>query len=223
MKYLLIIFSVLLVSCMNKQIFIKPLSYDNLTFYSGFLENSFYVYVSPRVELLEFVNTFNNKFGSAESFSNHLRKEFEFRLSLVFDETHQAEIVDPLHELDLYDDENKFLNELKSTVRYNDIEYLIWIQNIAIKNDYKYTPGMMISAGPYGGMTSTGGSTSEDCIVEYRVKVIEVPAWKMVSDFLVTGKKNVVLFSFESTFLSAISNSIDNTIRYLTSGETEKF
>ena len=66
-----------------------------------------------------------------------------------------------------------------------------------------------------------GGGSSEDCVVEYRIKVIETQTWKMVNEFFVTGIKTVAFFNFESTLLDAISNSIDNAIRYITTGKKE--
>jgi hypothetical protein len=125
MKYYILLFSFLIVGCMNKQSFIKPLMIDNHTFYRGFSDNTFYVYVSPKIDVLEFVNTYDNKFGTGEEFSNHLRLEFERNLNLTFGENHQLEIVDPLHELEFYNNED-FYDELKSIVNYNDIEYLIF-------------------------------------------------------------------------------------------------
>jgi len=133
---------------------------------------------------------------------------------------HQTEIVDPLFSLDLMDDED-FYPELQSTVSYNEVDYFILIQGIIINNDYSY--GLSLTLMPPSGKLMPGINSSEQCIVEYEVQLIEVNSWEIVNNFYVSGIETVNFYNYESALLDAISNSISNTITYLKTGDTYYF
>ena len=198
---------------------VTPIMESQKLFPSGFSDYSLYVYVSPKVEILEFSKTYDNEFENNKTFSNYIRLEFERNFGIVFDTHHQTEIVDPLYYLDLTEDED-FYSELQSIVSYNEIYYLILIQQLKVNNDYIYGPSFIFDI-PSGNLVGAGISSSERCVIEFEVQLIEVHSWQIVNNFYASGLKNVFLLDFESALYGAISNSVSNTITYLRTGYTD--
>lgn len=225
-KLLVVYCCIVLIGCAaqnqlyENQDVVIPLMEETQSFYSGFSENSFYVYVSPKVNVLEFSKTFDNAFGTGRSLSNHIRLEFERNLDLIFDENHQVNIVDPLYDLDLMDDDD-FYPELEVTVKYNEIDYLIFIQSLTINNKYSYGPSIVVSVP--SGSVMPGISSSELCIIGFEVQLIDVKKWEIVNNFMVNGSKMVAFYDYETALFDAISNSISNALMYLKTGDTYYF
>jgi hypothetical protein len=69
-----------------------------------------------------------------------------------------------------------------------------------------------------GGMGMTGGGQSESCVINSHFQIYDIKTRKKVLDFVSKGSSSVVFFAFEQAFITAMKNSIKNSMIYMKTG-----
>jgi hypothetical protein len=169
------------------------------------------VYVSPSIILAEFKNTFRDKFGTAGQFAGYLgmraKEDFGRSFNMLMLDYNQKK----MHKLELESSYDNVLKTMGKMLKDAGADYLFHITLVHIGSRYSsnfdYTTG--------------NGSRSESCLVRYTVKIVDVRRGNEVASFDVEGTQGVILFAFESALMGAIESSLERSLAYMSSGQTD--
>lgn len=179
----------------------KDLNFNSLK------NSSITVYGTSNIILTEFVETFKSEYSDTTKLNNKIITDFKTQFSKQIPTakiiTGKGTIPPAMVGEFSFKDNNvsivdSFFNNLTS-------DYLIFVNTLQIGNEWKYYPST----------NTSGGYSSEKCKAETEIECWDVKEQKRLYKIKSYGSDTVVLFTFLSSLNSAISESIENGVKYI--------
>jgi hypothetical protein len=178
------------------------------------------VVVNDRVNVNEFTQSFEKRFGTGKQLSKEFQEELSSKLQENFSsiKLSKGEIQESKYLGNTANDSTFYAQQNKYFTDLND-DYILYIKQITISNDYTMNGG----GGFYGagGMRYGGGGSTEYCVITLDVNLINTRKKEVYLRLNVTGKSSVSFFDYQNTLVAALNNSVIHLIGYLKENTVE--
>jgi hypothetical protein len=214
----LVVFPFILCACSKQFVF---LTYQDPNYTLARLpESTITFYVSDEPVVREFKKSFRDRYGSGEEFAAEMARALVVNSHQTFGrgraKTGPSNIVRSSSPKSA--DANP-MAKFSSALERDAADVSIVIRDIVISNSYQYSSGPMISVGG-GGMRVGGGSSTENCIVGFKVEIWENRSKHKLLEAEIQGECSVTFFAYKTALAGAVSNSLDHLMAFLKDGKT---
>jgi hypothetical protein len=183
----------------------KDLSFTNIK------NSTVTVFGASNIILTEFKKTFADEYSDTTKLNNKIitdfKTEFANQIPSVKIKSGQGKIPEALvGEFSFKDNNTSLINDFFNNL---NSDYLIFVNTLDIGNDYNnYT-----NFNPSTNMSST--YSTEDCKVAADIECWDVKNQKRIFKVKSYGSSTVVLYTFLASLNSAISEAIENGVKYI--------
>jgi hypothetical protein len=227
MKYVFCLFLLFCIGCAPAIKIISDYNSDGFAI-TDLNKTTARIFVKTNVEVLEFKKSYENEYATSARFDSAFGSQLAASLNKVMN----------ISSVDTNELANLFIDQSFSDDRIIKVKgifesakenYFLGIKKVIISNKTTNSPGaytppttMSTPGGSvsFGGGT-TGGYTSEDCVVTARVEVWSVKEKKKVCEFTSIGKSTVTFFAYVTALKDAVKDAIDNIRIYVEKNKKE--
>ncbi|MGB7568920.1 MAG: hypothetical protein WBM07_13750 [Chitinivibrionales bacterium] len=180
------------------------------------------LYVSDRVNLMEFKKAFVNEYHSDRQFAAILRGQMadsmKSRLNCSVSIGDSLRDITPLLSSSL--DQNS-IDQARAVFEASGDDYLFIVRSVDVANSVSSSaPMYMAGGGAGGGGMFVGGGSSESCVVTIHADLWNAKEKKKLLSCSAIGQSTVFMFFFGAALKDAVGESVRHLVKYLSTGAT---